>query len=382
MSVPTLIWFANHHEHSLHYLKFGLMQLARQGDIRLEERPTATAEGWLSADLRNRHYRRIVLLGLQWRGQRRLIAVDGEDSPFQLSDLIECVDRYYTCTYCPLLYEDHQFSFSLPWQNEVEIRPYLERFEQLVSRYGDHFSKVRPWAPIGPDLESTWPLRSWGRQKLANLRHKLQMRCTGTVDWRPQFERFSARWSAIKGLRTLEPTLDVVLLDTLWGWPRHRIDLHQHLDYLASQGYAIRSRLSYRQPESYELGNATAPDPAIFPMQVGEPISGNYEQLLSASRLGVFATGFHYGWRSIVTLAWALGLQTLQDSFNYRFLFDAAPFYQSLGPAGWNGLASRLDQARVAPRTERRCRWNRFDQEASAECVAAKVLDQIYAELF
>lgn len=98
---PLVVWFTNHQEHSLHYLKFGLMQLARQGVIRLQERPTVTAEGWLPHDLRERHYRRIVLIGLQRHGQRRLIAVDGEDSPFQLSDLIERVDRYYTCTYCP-----------------------------------------------------------------------------------------------------------------------------------------------------------------------------------------------------------------------------------------------------------------------------------------
>ena len=25
---PLVVWFTNHHEHSLHYLKFGLMQMA------------------------------------------------------------------------------------------------------------------------------------------------------------------------------------------------------------------------------------------------------------------------------------------------------------------------------------------------------------------
>jgi hypothetical protein len=135
----------------------------------------------------------------------------------------------------------------------------------------------------------------------------------GTVDWSPQFQRFTARWAQIQALRTLEPQLDVALLDSLWGWPRHRIALHHQLAALAEQGYAIRSRLDYRKPEPYELGDAPTPHPDHFPMQVGATIHGNYEQLLAASRLGVFATGFHYGWRNIVTLAWSLGLQTLQD---------------------------------------------------------------------
>jgi len=174
----------------------------------------------------------------------------------------------------------------------------------------------------------------------------------------------------------------VALLDSLWGWPRHRISLHRQLAALVEQGYAIRSRLDYRKPEPYELGDAPAPQPDLFPMQVGATIHGNYEQLLAASRLGVFATGFHYGWRNIVTLAWALGLQTLQDPFTYRFLFDPAPFLQPLGPEGWNGISSQLDQARRESPDERLARWSHFDHVASPEHVTAMVVDQLGTDLF
>ncbi|MCP9849776.1 hypothetical protein [Cyanobium sp. Morenito 9A2] len=378
---PLLVWFANSHEHSLHYLKFGLMQMARQGEICLEERNTATAHDWLPQDLRQRSYRRIVLLGVQWGGQRRLVAVDGEDSPFQLSDLIERVDRYYTCTYCPFLFQEQQFRIALPWQSDAEIRPYRQRFGSLVNRYGDQFHKVRPWAPIGPDLECSQPQRSWSERKLGNLRHKLQLRWCGTLDWQPQLERFSARWEHIKALRTEAPTVDVVLLDSLWGWPRHRIALHSQLANLAAQGYGIRSQLNHREPEADELGDAPAPDPADFPMQVGEPIGENYEQLLAQSRLGAFATGFHYGWRSIVTLAWALGLKTLQDPFTYTFLYDPAPFQQRLGPEGWQGLSAALDGARMEDCTERKRRWEHFDHVAAPERLAAIIVETTLKEL-
>jgi hypothetical protein len=319
---------------------------------------------------------------VEWQGQRRLVAVDGEDSPFQLSEVINQVDRYYTCTYCPHLYQNRQFQLALPWQDESEIRPYREQFEQLVAHYGEQFAKVRPWAPIGPDLVSPSPEQNWFQRKASNARHKLQMRLNGTKDWGAQYERFSERWSFIQSLRTIPTTADVVLLDSLWGWPRHRIGLHQELASLAKRGYAIRSRLNYRMPEAYELGHHPAPSPNDYPMQVGEPIQEDYERLLAGSRLGVFATGFHYGWRSIVTLAWAIGLKTLQDPFTYTFLFDATPFYQPLGVDGWDLIGHALDQAREEPALLRQQRWQLFDQIASPEPVANLVIEQIMAELF
>lgn len=38
-----LVWLSNNHGHSSPSLKFGLMKLARQGEIRLEDRPVSSA---------------------------------------------------------------------------------------------------------------------------------------------------------------------------------------------------------------------------------------------------------------------------------------------------------------------------------------------------
>lgn len=379
---PLVVWFKNPHEHSAHYLKFGLMKLARQGSIHLKEQAVSKAGSWLPKHLQERHYRRLVLLAVEWQGQRRLVAVDGEDSPFQLSDVITQVDRYYTCTYCPHLYQERQFNLALPWQDESEIRPYREKFERLVACHGEQFSKVKPWAPIGPELEAPLPGQTWLQRKAGNARHKIQMRLNGTHDWRAQYERFSERWSFVHSLRTSPVTADVVLLDSLWGWPRHRIALHQELANLAKRGYSIRSKLNYRKPEAYELGNHPAPSPSDYPMQVGEPIQGDYERLLAATRIGIFATGFHYGWRNIVTLAWAMGLKTLQDPFTYRFLFDASPFYQTLATGSWSEIDYALNQAREEPAMERQKRCQLFDQIASPERIAHQVVEEIMGELF
>lgn len=381
MSKIRLTWFANSHDHSLHYLKFGLMILARQKQIDFEDRPVAAAQGWLSPELRNRNYRRIVLVGVEWGRHRRLIAFDGEDSPFQLSDLIKRVDLYYTCTYCPHLYENHNFNFRLSWQREDEIVYYLNRFNTLIKAYSSYFEKVRPFAPIGPNLDTPQiPITGLPR-RLHNARHKVRLRFRGSVDWLPQFERFNRRWDGIRQMRTLKPNLDVVLLDSLWGWPRHRIALHQHLAQLADAGYSIRSKLNFRQPTPYELGDFPAPVSADFPMTVGFDIGGDYEKLLASTRLGVFATGFHYGWRNIVTLSWAMGIRTLQDRFTYKFLYDPSPFCVTVDSNNWN-LAPCLDQARVESVEQRQVRWKHFDAVASPERISELVVDQLKSELF
>lgn len=89
------------------------------------------------------------------------------------------------------------------------------------------------------------PRLSWPLRRLDNLRHKLQQKLQGTVDWAPQFQRFNARFEQILSMRTSETQLDVALLDSLWGWPRHRMALHRQLAALAEQGYVIRPRLAY-----------------------------------------------------------------------------------------------------------------------------------------
>jgi len=122
-------------------------------------------------------------------------------------------------------------------------------------------------------LDFPHPQRSLPRRRLANLRHKLQLRLQGTVDWLPQFQHFTARWVQIQALRTLEFQLDVALLVSLWGWPRHRIALHRQLAAIAEQSYAIRSRLDYLKPEPTNLDMFPRLRPVTFSCRLGPPSS-------------------------------------------------------------------------------------------------------------
>lgn len=370
---PRVTWYRNGHEQSVQLHKFGLMQLAATGRIRLRELPVTAAAAELPAELVAHPWRRLALIAVDHGGERLLAAIDGEDSPFQLSDVLRHVDRYFTCTYAPCFYEARRFDFALPWQTSAELRPYQEWQERVTDRLGHLFERVRPTAPIGPALPDIRD-PSWLATRLRHLRTKLRQRFTASIDWRPQLAAFEARWSQLHHWRRLDPSADVVLKDSLWGWPRHRIALHRELARLAADGWSVRAELHHRQAEPYELGDQPPPDPAAFPLVVGGGVGPGYETALAASRVGVFATGFHYGWRNIVTLAWAIGLPVLSDPVPYRFPFDHRPLL-SATDGDWSDLESRLRPLVSPDAAARQRRLQHFDAVCSPLAVGQQLLD-------
>jgi hypothetical protein len=370
---PQVTWYRNGHEQSVQLHKFGLMQLAAAGRIRLRELPVTAAAAELPPELVAHPWRRLVVIAVEHGGERRLAAIDGEDSPFQLSDVLRHVDRYFTCTYAPCFYEERRFGFALPWQTAAERRPYEEWQERVTDRLGHLFHRVRPTAPIGPALPD---IRKdpWLTTRLRHLRTKVRRGFTASIDWRPQLAGFEARWSQLQHWRGLQPSADVVLKDSLWGWPRHRIALHRELARLASDGWTVRAELHHRQVEPYELGDQPPPDPAAFPLLVGGGVGPGYETALAASRVGVFATGFHYGWRNIVTLCWAIGLPVLCDPIPYRFPFDHRPLLSWTG-GDWSDLEARLLTLAVPDAAARQRRLAHFDAVCSPLAVGQQLLD-------
>ena len=371
--LPRVTWYRNGHEQSVQLHKFGLMQLAAAGRITLRELPVTAAAAELPPELVAHPWRRLVVIAVEHSGERMLAAIDGEDSPFQLSDVLRHVDRYFTCTYAPCVYEERRFGFALPWQTDAERRPYVEWQERVTDRLGHLFHRVRPTAPIGPALPDIRQ-SDWLMTRLGHLRTKVRRRFTDTIDWHPQLAGFEARWSQLQQWRALPPTADIVLKDSLWGWPRHRIALHRALARLAADGWTVKAELHHRQAEPYELGDQPPPDPAAFPMLVGGGVGPGYETALAASRVGVFATGFHYGWRNIVTLAWTIGLPVLSDPIPYRFPFDHRPLLSETD-GDWGDLEAWLRPLATPDAAARRRRLQHFDAVCSPLAVGQQLLD-------
>jgi hypothetical protein len=164
-----------------------------------------------------------------------------------------------------------------------------------------------------------------------------------------------------------------VLLDTLWGWPRHRLALHRRLQSISGH-YRVHSRLNWSEPVPYD-GSAENPlNPADFPVAT-EPID-DYESMLAASRVAVLATGFHWGWRAIMAFALMVGLPVYMDRPLFEPWFSLDDFVMFWNTDGaWNDLEQHLD-ATTEPR------WNeirlhnqsQYDRAMDPERVANYVL--------
>lgn len=321
MKTPLVTWFGNDHDHSLHYFKFGLMRLAASGEIRFQEIQNSGASADLLPEFVRAHkHRRTAAVRISDGSLSRLVILDGEDSIFQTSPLIEHCDLYLSCTYRSRFFNDERFDLQEPWQSDSDVAWYREEYKRLQERFRTHFHKACPLAPIGPAMEWT-PRLPFVKRKVHGLRHRLSALRAPKTDWGPQYERFSLRWEQLMEMRKIPVRHDVVLKDSLWGWPMHRVTLHRRLASLSGR-YDIRADLNYLPATEHGGINAPHPDPADFPMKCGGGVTGNYEEILAASRIGVFSTGFHWGCRNIVTLAWLLGLKVLSDPFVHESWFD------------------------------------------------------------
>lgn len=371
--MTEVLWFRNAHEHRNYWLRFGFMRLHRSGELTYRELPLARCVefGFDPAIAAHTHRHTSVIL-VRARGTDTRCIVDSEDSLFWMSPLIALTDLYFCVGFHDDFFTRRTMPPVYPWQTEPEVAFYRGKAADLISSLGDHFHKARRFSPIGPEMELR---RQPGflRTRWRNLRHRLGSATRSDLYWQMELETFEARYRELIALRSRPLLYDVVLLDTLWGWPRHRLALHRRLRDL-SASYRIHSKLNWSPPNAMDGSDLAPPDPAMFPV-ISQDVS-NYEQMLASSRLGVFATGFHWGWRNIVTLSLMMGLPVYMDAplaqpwfswseFDIRFNTDGdwgelEKHLNSIDPSEWNRI--------------RRHNQSTFDTLVSPEVVARYVL--------
>jgi hypothetical protein len=337
MPLPEIIWFQNSHEQRNHLLLHGFMKLHKSGNIRFVYRPYAELEKYIQAlKIRDHVHRHTSFFLFSAQGKQLRVLVDSEDSFAQLCPLIEEVDVYFAAAYNSRIYRDKQFLEPYPWQTKADVEPYEKRAEELIGLYGEHFHKIRKFVPIGPNSHhssSVAPLQ----QKVLNAKDKLWKGLWKEIYWEPLFQMFEARYRHLDSLRNAPLQYDVVLNDTLWGWPVHRYKLHQELKRLSAT-HSIHSILKW-----HDSGEQNPLNPEEFPI-LTRPITGNYEQMMASSRLAVFATGYHWGWRNIMTLALYWGLPVLMDEPVFEPYFEMKEFrYFTHRTGEWKEIGQILE---------------------------------------
>ncbi len=379
---PEVEWFRHGHDHRNFLLRHGFMRLHRAGAIRYRERPLAAAAsvGFSDAILAHPH-RHTSLISVSHGRTRRRCIVDSEDSFLCMAGIIEHADLYFCAGYNSAFFRDRMFAPSYDWLEPHETAFYERRAADLIARQGAYFDRVRPFVPIGPNAERR---RGPGPfvQRLRNGYDKVVRRLSDDEPWFVAYLDFEARYQEMLALRDRPALHDVVLLDTLWGWPRHRVALHRELAGLAARGRAVHARLNWAEPSEWD-GSVLAPlDKAAFPMAVGAV--ADYEAMLAASRLAVFASGFHWGWRNIMTLALMLGLPILADRAFLEPWFDLSRFEISWNDeAGWARVEETL--ARTTDAERRRIAAHNqaaYDALMAPEKVAGYVLATALEDYF
>ncbi len=334
-------WFRHGHEQRNDWLRFGLMRLHRAGRVRYGEYPlgACVAAGFDASVSDHEHRHTSVVLVEDGSSALRCI-VDSEDSFFWMSPLVHHADLYFCAGYNRKFFEERTFTPPFAWQQPEEIAFYVQRARDLVRDHGAVFERVRPFVPIGPDLHIELALPRLAR-KLRNAHHKMASRALSSQSWFFAYRDFEVRYRKLLSLRSAPALHDIVLLDTLWGWPRHRHALHLRLRELAEAGCHIHARLRWSEPTSLDGGDRFPLSAAGFPLETGRV--ENYESMLASSRLGVFATGFHWGWRNIMTLALMWGLPIHADRLLLEPWFDMDRFEISWNDdVDWPNVGARL----------------------------------------
>ncbi|MDN5288998.1 MAG: hypothetical protein JWR38_5272 [Mucilaginibacter sp.] len=337
-----IIWYRHGHENRNDWVRYGLMLLHIDGQVEYLEKDLAQAtESGYSQEVSSGKHRHLSFLVLFVDRSARKVIIDGEDSFIHLSDLIQESDLYFTASYNSALYRGRKFPGIDAWYSETDIHWYKNKVDQLITQLGDQFHKIKPFIPIGPDM-------NWKEQpgflstKINSLRYRLQKAIYKTNHWQPVKRNFDKRFTQLLGLRNEQLMYDVVLKDTLWGWPSHRIQLHKQLRQISCTR-RICAVLNWHEPGHHDGSILSPADRSNFPMITGEEIE-DYELLLSRSRLGTFATGFHWGWRNILTLALFVGIPVIMDTPVLEAYFDMGEFSLLYNTsADWNDLEEHLD---------------------------------------
>jgi hypothetical protein len=319
-------WFRHHHENRNDLLRFGLMRLHYEGKLQYVERPFSDAKqaGFSKAILDYPDLRHLSFIIVQNGKQKIKCLVDNEDSFALITPLISEVDICFCAGYNSDFFEKKQFIKPYSWQDETEIKWYRETIERKIGNLGSHFSKIKKFVPITTNMGFGIKHPKW-KVKVKNISYRINRFTGRPFGFTDDYKGFEIRDQMLRNLRDHQLDYDIVLNDTLWGWPQHRMNLHFRLQQLSKKGFRIHSALNWSTPCEMDGGNRKELNPDIFPI-VTDKIQDKYEVMLAKSRLAVFACGFHWGWRSIMMLALSSGVPVLTDRLLTEAYFDMNEF--------------------------------------------------------
>jgi hypothetical protein len=339
----TVTWFRHTHENRNDLLRFGLMRLHYDKSIDYIERPFSDAGkyGFSKTVMNYPDHRHKSFLLIKDKAFSIKCIMDSEDSFALVSPLIKETDIYFCAGYNTDFFKNKCFVKPYSWQDETDLIWYRTTLEDKIEQLGNFFPRVRKFVPIAPNL--AFPLKmGWAKRKYRNIEYKLNRYLKKGNHFADDYQGFELRYQYLLSLRENELAYDVVLNDTLWGWPQHRINLHKKLAELNSNGFNIHSILKWTEPVEHDGSRVKKVCSDKFPM-LTQPLKESYEKMLSQSKLAVFACGFHWGWRNIMMFALMTGIPVVTDRLLTEPYFNINEFeMKQVEDHCWESLESCL----------------------------------------
>jgi hypothetical protein len=345
-----ITWFRHGHEARNDYFRYALMKKHLEGTLTYRELPQERGHDFGIPEALVQHdHRHTSILKVKRGNQTRLVAIDTEDGFIHLQPFIEEVDAYFCSPFTTAFHREKKFPSPLPWQTKEDVAPYRARTSDLIERYGSHFQKVRRLIPMPPRLADFGAMShsQWRKAVWKHRFRRLQFWKDDRELWRHDYAACEARYNRMLSYRDLPLRYDVVCRETLWGWPDNRIKLHKRLHAL-KDNYDIHSQLMPVGEESRVpswCGEITREDRSCLnelmqPMGLAE----NYETALGQSRIAVFPTGNHWGWRQIMFLGLCAGLPILMDPPLYEPYFNFDEFKVFYNEDSWGQIRDLIDE--------------------------------------
>lgn len=345
-----ITWFRHNHEARNDYFRYALMKRHLKGKLTYRELPQERGYDFgLSDDLVQHNHRHTSILHVADGPRSRLVAIDNEDGFIHMQPFVREVDAYFCCPFTTAFHREKRFPSLLPWQSEEDVESYRTRASELIEQYGEHFEKVRRLTPT-PTTLADFDAMSQSEWRTAVWKHRFRRLQVWRQDrelWRHHYAACEARYNQMLGYRDLSLHYDVVCRESLWGWPDNRIELHKRLHSLREEGYEVYSQLTPANeeeaiPPRFEVTeeNRARLEDLMGPMHLDDP----YETALGRSRLAVFPTGFHWGWRGIMFLGLCVGLPALMDRPIYEPYFDFDEFEIVYNEGTWGQVRKLVNE--------------------------------------
>lgn len=317
-------WFRDTPEERNDWLRFGLMELAKKKEIRYSEWDLKKMPKYgFSTEILSKSIRHLSFLVVEDGNRKIKCIIDNEDSFALFSELIVYADVYFCAGYNSDVFERKSIPKFYDWQTAEDVAWYTDMLSKKILLFEDQFYKVRKFVPIGPNLWRDVPVGKAKRLGL-NIQHRIRKILGISNQYKTIHEGFRSRYDDLLKLRNQQLRFDVTLSDTSWGWPLHRIKLHKELRKLSEKGFNINSILKLSDASICDNSISLGLDHEDFPMKNGE--IKDYEQMLASSKIAVFACGFHWGWRNILTLALFIGIPVVTDRLLTEPYFDINTF--------------------------------------------------------